>query len=1609
MDIKLGKKFADKQLDDVIDRIYRNLKNNPSDKYFFDLSEVEYIGNQELLVLSALFKNFAELKVEFKVLFFQPGIDPNKRIKRQIIEIWDVWKIWKTVPDYKCSECFGLDGNTVKRFKKEINYNSERPEIYRRYGVTPFLTLKYIHNYNERDIQKSIDQIYKLNSLIEDLLKNNKCHHPFISKTLSTIITEELYLNFLDHSQESSFPNSLSMAFMSISFHPKLEGSTPKEIQWMKQTNFGDECLEESKNFFFDEEKGKYKNTPYIEFSFLDFGKGIVETLKDQFLRENKPFITKNLDSEILKYSFNHNSSRHPIYDPRNKIEQFIPRGLFDALIIVRRYKGLLVVRSNSGKVLFDFSVDSDINRAFKYFDSHNKTYFPGTLISIYIPAIEDTSTLDISSIKPELDFAKVKPENKKHININTLVEKLNVSKEELYPKLLQELRSEIYTPDHYSLVFISFKGSERIDRRIIKKIIYFLLTDYEINHRNNVVILNSPPGEVIEGIAIEILGLDDALKNYKLHPLPIIDFGKNKNDLNIKWLGIYDDTDKDILNNLIYDGYTVPKSDFNDPTNVTGHLNAFDTRGNLISNFPDKNNIIEFYRAENETITSQQVQELLEEHKCIRKDDNVNLYLCSGNYYQKEYLELNNLVNDKNHCDLIAELLYNKLEFEINNLKDFKFISITTISDKIMKSLVSLGFINEDDYKSIDNYHNLENELEKETADFTKKYILICHAISSGAMVERLNAQLLELGAKVEYIAVITSTSDPTFEGTKSFLNEYRDKIFSLYKYPIAKFMGKQLGHELFSKDIIRINPHTNIPIRLSIDQTNFKESVIFRTNISFSAEQNEITIQNKLLENISEDAIHVGFLEFNNVIHPYFFKTATILKDLSDELLEDILNFIGKKEFENEKIKVFYPRKSGIDFFNFDQLKSVLGKHKIEWSEIERFVTPEGWKFPHNSDYLNAKINKSFCFILDDGSCSGDSLIQMVDEISFCEPKQIVLLCFIGRLKSHKREFFSRLSHMKIRDNRVDKKNEKKKETIIPISIYFASHWHIPTYYLDENPNIKERSWLNEIINLQNTPQSIKKIAGSILKEIQPKNNTLKDHKYLPKIKGTKDKIPKKELLLIREELGKVIGYRLYKESFIFFDSFIKKYEKKEWTKDRYKEIELLCATFIYEPYLYDKIVDILPDVVEKIENFVRVLIFSNEKIYEKLTYEWSKKDIIHLFFIVFKDEKLVGNQKKKIDPELTIKRFKQLIKFTEEAASTTNYILYKLLFYFPLTSDQFTEKKFDKQIKELIANLKDDESISNKEVRKYYTFIASLPSRQDFDSQLRVLLDNYDRQETYEYHLEKKSFDNNISNIISAIRDCVYRVENSEPLIKSHIDSIREKWFAILDFVNPILTFSKTFPDYLIPYSYFNLIRTIENGEGSVRELIGFNVEVIFSLSEVYSDKKNLLRLEENIIKIQLALQKDSTFYQLIKNRNSDFYNLVNNICQDINKAGFELVISGKNFIEPNTYIMIPELYSEHLLKNELVNNIKNHSSKDSTSKVLINITLDNKSDLILKIENKKANKENDKSNLEGIKCLNLMANSDLFYFDYKTHISNDAFIQTLRFKNQNDGYK
>ncbi|HEY0744389.1 MAG TPA: hypothetical protein VGD40_23145 [Chryseosolibacter sp.] len=1433
-----------------------------------------------------------------------------------------------------------------------------------------------MNGYDEMQINERITRIYALNDVINELLSLNHCDHPFTNQAISSIITEELYLNFLDHAGPSSFnPTSKGSAFMSIALQTQLDETrySHEQIQFLKEKNFASECLRETKAFFYDSLRNEWFNRPFIQFSFLDFGEGIPATLQAQYLATVKPD-AKPTDDSIIDYAFEHDSSRSVISN--DGLERSIPRGLFDTLTIVKRYKGLLVVRSAYGKILYDFTTTADKKMAIQKFGK--KQYFPGTLISIYIPAVTDAKLISTSVIKPSIAYAPVREAKVRFLNFASILRRVESTKSRMYNSLLLEIRRAISVPGSRTLTFLICKGSEHLDQRLIKKAIFILLSDYTINAQNNVIILDAGPDWLLDEISNEIISLNQAIRNYKIHPLPLVNFDFKTNKPSVRWLGVYDEEDRLKLNDLLHDEISIAKSDFNDPDNVIGHINEFDQYGNLKSILPTRTEMLEQYRAAIASMYKNDIDDILRDFSCVKIAPKGSFFLTPGNYYQSEFIDLTNAVNDKNACKVMAQHLLRAIDSRISNLESLRFLTVSSVGAKLLRAMKGEGLGEGGVALSFDNWTDFEEQHDKDDRLRNGTFVIICDVLATGWLTRKVHTKLREFGSELALIAVIVSSFDSNSPDSNDFLEKYNHKLIALYDHPVRKFALDDLQKDLVKAPVIRINPFTNIPVTLSLEATNYQSSVLFPTSIRFDETRDEIHFDNRIIDLISDEHLNVGFLEFNRVVHPYFFKTNKILDIIDEQFLKEIFRKINKPKLQDATVQLFFPRKSGVQFVDFQKIRNALNNHSIEEIELERINTMEGWRFPHSIDYLNLKVKDNVCILLDDGSCSGDTLIQMVDEIALNHPKEIIVLCFIGRVHDHKREFFSRISQI-----------TTQAAVNVPIAIYFVSHWHIPTYYIDDNPNAKEIRWLKDVAAIQNTPQAIVKIARSVSKQIETQPlRGFKDYKYLPLDKKKKS-IPKKELLLLREEVGKIISFRLYRESFVFFDLFMKKYGTKKTTPDRYKEIELLCATFILEPYLYDKVAKVVPDVVGKIEQFVRALIFGDQNIYEKLTYQWSKKDIVHLFFIVFKNEKLVS--------ELTVENFKRLIIFTQKVDSTVNYILYRLLRYFPIRSSQFYEMRFDAKIRQVLEHLKaiDDPEIPTKEIKKFYNFIKSLPSRNDYASQLKKIQENYLLEKEKEFHDEKKSFNHNISRIIISLREVIKNLDDEGVMDAEVLTTMRQSWFKIQEFINPILAFDASHRGFFAPYIRYELSHKIDR----LREMVGTIEDILYKSNNELIEREKLEMLNRYVVTIQEDVQINSVLHNVIENSTCDllhdFINPLENELVDMS-AGLRVEDRLKRRSE-KFQANIPVRYVEKLLVMEIATNLRKYSDGNVTLKYSVT----NDGCIEVEIINHIAQASNRISNGEGLKCIELLAEFKPFGFTYKKQPVDHSFKQTLTF--------
>ena len=87
-----------------------------------------------------------------------------------------------------------------------------------------------------------------------------------------------------------------------------------------------------------------------------------------------------------------------------------------------------------------------------------------------------------------------------------------------------------------------------------------------------------------------------------------------------------------------------------------------------------------------------------------------------------------------------------------------------------------------------------------------------------------------------------------------------------------------------------------------------------------------------------------------------------------------------------------------------------------------IPRIMAPKGWRFSFPPKFMNIlSENKELsALIIDDGSITGATLMQMIDSVAFLSLKSIDVISIFGRLEDFQKELFSRVKSIRVK-NRV------------------------------------------------------------------------------------------------------------------------------------------------------------------------------------------------------------------------------------------------------------------------------------------------------------------------------------------------------------------------------------------------------------------------------------------------------------------------------------------------------------------------------------------------------------------------------------------------------------
>ena len=1380
MNIKFGKKFTQIHLDEFIEKYWEKAKNSAlKEEIIFDLSEIEWIALEEITFLFAWFRYL--LGMNKKIYIKLPSLDDKATKKTQrLINLWNRWEIWKFVPydplinGYRYENFFNISTsiNTIRdRFNRSELFNFEQFDD-NNIRILPFIEIN-VPEKNDQNINidnmfnQEIYSNFNFDTRIEKLLNYYTSNSIFENKAISHIITSELYYNTIHHAFSEKF-ESKKQCYSAIN----LKGKFDVEIELQKENkrraliyanDFGisfelalkyilinDPCsVEEAekkvdwliKNVlpvgytserevetlpFFEEkdfkkkQNFKYRNESFIEYTFLDFGIGIANTLSEQYKSDisnpdkfyikeelNKDIFNQNLDTQILEYAFLLSSSRHP-FDVSLENNNLIPRGLYFLLDIVRRYRGMVIARSGKGKIIYDFSTEIiEIKNALRYSNNDNNLpNFQGTLISITIPA----------KIKVEIKQGAAKPAYKIPNNIQNKIP-VYVNIRELY-KICEE------TPKPYTKLFIqinkildqNYKNNKLIIfdflafniSNIDHKILYFLSTSPKVNEVTSVIITNFKNEVLIKYTQKFIQEKITFAGSFNLFvkPIPII------NSINeVYWIGVANQEDEKKLNDLLnYKDYQVSLSDFENKESNLGNLLFADKFGNVTSVIPTIEIIYEFvlFRGNN-------FREIFLNDKDSNKKANLNqIYLTAGGYFQEEYISLFEKLNDRTITKPLAEVFLHILKYKFGNLKYNKIVSVTLSSQLIAKAIDES--LREQEYlfgKSIidrpfiirlASYYSFDDEIEFKNINQGDKVLVVNDVISTGNLIKRINDSIKRLNKDPEkepaeivgVLTVVDTRKNLIEEKEKEILSIdfnqisglLENKIIKLFDYPINKYKNNPKNN-LSNIEIIRINPILNTEISLD-SKTSEEYKIAFKTQ--------------DMLKEIPAEFLYIGHFSNNYVHHSYFFNTTKFFQSsegakAGPQLLRKVYDTVKYKEKESipelnlisirSKIKtlreyntifskknnddfilidkilkktlteiwstskykdinkisqdsfddtfIFYPFFSGIEEIQKKELSNIFGISQDRILDLQRFDTIKGWRFiPVPKKIDDIIIDKSI-IVLDDGSCTGDTIIQIIDSLCFVRVKKITVISIIGRLEDFNREFLSRIKELKVKSKTFYKKdnngntiyiegnkvidefatqNEKLNgpSSMIPVNIYFGSNFHIPIY-----PSPKECPICKEIEILKNyksekniaMPNEVDSYINNRINEIQNINTSQLQTtcpSYFPTIKINNINsftYDTSTFYQVRDELGKIDGYRFFKNYYNFFNE-IKHNDKQN--------LEVLMALCIHEYRLLDTIKNQLPDIYIMLRNYVQTYLQNNSL--EDMFYCWSRYSFFRFY---------------------------------------------------------------------------------------------------------------------------------------------------------------------------------------------------------------------------------------------------------------------------------------------------------------------------------------------------------------------------------------------------------
>ncbi|PWK79724.1 hypothetical protein LX99_00184 [Mucilaginibacter oryzae] len=318
-----------------------------------------------------------------------------------------------------------------------------------------------------------------------------------------------------------------------------------------------------------------------------------------------------------------------------------------------------------------------------------------------------------------------------------------------------------------------------------------------------------------------------------------------------------------------------------------------------------------------------------------------------------------------------------------------------------------------------------------------------------------------------------------------------------------------------------------------------------------------------------------------------------------------------------------IFYPVFSGIEKIRHFKLGKIFGVHPDNVIGLQRFDTPKGWRFPFPAKRHNQTTKNKKVLILDSGSLTGESLVQLIDNVAFLDVASITVISIITRIEDFYREFYSRLRAIKVKrlKNKMVFQGTLREKTVT-IEVLFGINLHIPVYQPTSCPFCAEIEYLDDIAlkHIQGPSDAVKKyiiLRKQELTLLHASKDELVDTPYLPKLPST-GAVDSRHLFITRDIIGKIDSYRFYPEYFQAFDETIKTIARdQDWAKNGQvqRDIENLLACILHESYLFELINSLMNELMPALKAYLFHLIEGPAQ-FQPL-YNWAPKSVVMLMF--------------------------------------------------------------------------------------------------------------------------------------------------------------------------------------------------------------------------------------------------------------------------------------------------------------------------------------------------------------------------------------------------------